>query len=206
MVDWWTVATSILLLRHAQSTWNEDGRWQGWADPPLSRLGEAAARAAATDAVLEALDGAAASDLQRAARTAELLGVGRAWAPLRRYRGLRERGAGRWTGMTRAEIEAAWPGALTPPVAAIVGGEAPAAVAARAVATLHRIAADWPGGQVLAVTHGALIRLVEGHLGTASTVLPNLAGRWVHVDAGTLVLGDRVAPLGASTPAGAGGG
>ena len=71
---------------------------------------------------------------------------------------------------------------------------------ARAVATLHRIAADWPGGRVLAVTHGALIRLVEGHLGSASTVLPNLAGRWVVVDAGTLVLGDRVEPLGAQAP------
>ena len=194
------MATSILLLRHAQSTWNEEGRWQGWADPPLSAQGEAAARAATDAAALEDLDGTTASDLQRASRTAELLAGARAWAPPRRYRGLRERGAGRWTGLTRSEIEAAWPGALTPPVAAIVGGEAPAAVTARAVATLHRIAADWPGGRVLAVTHGALIRLVEGHLGSASTVLPNLAGRWVVVDAGTLVLGDRVEPLGAPAP------
>ncbi len=30
----------LLLIRHAQSVWNEAGRWQGWADPPLSALGE----------------------------------------------------------------------------------------------------------------------------------------------------------------------
>ncbi|MGI8753714.1 MAG: histidine phosphatase family protein [Acidimicrobiales bacterium] len=29
----------ILLVRHAQSEWNALGRWQGWADPPLSPLG-----------------------------------------------------------------------------------------------------------------------------------------------------------------------
>ena len=29
----------ILLVRHGQSVWNADGRWQGQADPPLSDLG-----------------------------------------------------------------------------------------------------------------------------------------------------------------------
>jgi 2,3-bisphosphoglycerate-dependent phosphoglycerate mutase len=198
------VVTSILLLRHAQSTWNEAGRWQGWADPPLSGEGESVARAAAGHEALAGIEAAAASDLQRAARTAELLRGTRPWPPVRRYRGLRERGAGHWTALTRAQIEKGWPGALTPPVAAIVGGEAPAAVTARAVATLHRIAAEWPRRRVLAVTHGALIRLVEAHLGEASTVLPNLAGRWVEVDGGVLSLGERVGPLGAAVPTGNG--
>jgi broad specificity phosphatase PhoE len=192
VIDWLAVVTSILLLRHAQSTWNEAGRWQGWADPPLSPNGETAARAAGAHALFDDLDAATASDHQRAVRTAELLRQDRVWPPVRRYRGLRERGAGDWTGLTRAEIEATWPGALTPPVATIVGGEAPAAVTARALATLHRIAAEWPGGRVLAVTHGALIRLVETHLGAAPPVSPNLAGRWVDIDGATLSLGERV--------------
>jgi broad specificity phosphatase PhoE len=192
VVDWLAVVTSILLLRHAQSTWNEAGRWQGWADPPLSPNGEAAARAAGAHALFDDLDATVASDLHRAVRTAELLRHDRAWPPVRRYRGLRERGAGDWTGLTRAEIEATWPGALTPPVATIVGGEAPAAVTARAVATLHRIAAEWPDRRVVAVTHGALIRLVETHLGDPSPVSPNLSGRWVFVDGAALSLGGRV--------------
>ncbi len=194
MVDWAAVATSILLLRHAKSTWNEEGRWQGWADPPLSPRGVEAASAAAASPVLREISAAAASDLQRAVRTAELLGEGRGWPPVERYRGVRERGAGPWTGLTREEIEAGWPGALTPPVV-VVGGEPPAAVTARAVATLHRIAARWPGQQVLAVTHGGVIRLVEAHLGAAPAPVPNLAGRWVHVERAALALGDPVDSL-----------
>src|SRR4051812_40351680 len=40
-------STRIALVRHGQSTWNAEGRWQGQADPPLSPLGEAQAAAAA---------------------------------------------------------------------------------------------------------------------------------------------------------------
>ena len=149
MVDWGPVATSILLLRHAQSVWNAQGRWQGWADPPLSPGGERAARGAAAHGALDGIDATASSDLQRAARTAELL----------------------------------------------AGGEAPAAVTARAVAALHRIAEEWPEGRVLAVTHGALIRLVEAHTGAEPVPVPNLAGRWVDVDGDGVRLGARVDAL-----------
>src|SRR5439155_5531900 len=31
--------TRLLLVRHGESEWNAVGRWQGWADPPLSDLG-----------------------------------------------------------------------------------------------------------------------------------------------------------------------
>ena len=42
------MARSLLLLRHGQSTWNDEGRWQGQADPPLSALGSAQASEAAS--------------------------------------------------------------------------------------------------------------------------------------------------------------
>jgi broad specificity phosphatase PhoE len=200
VVDWAPVATSILLLRHAQSVWNAQGRWQGWADPPLSPAGERAAGAAADHGALDAIHASAASDLQRAARTAELLAGGRPWPPVRRYRGLRERGAGHWTGLTRPQIEERWPGALGPPLAAIAGGESPEAVTARAVAALHRIAGEWPDGCVLAVTHGALIRLVEQHTGAEPAPVPNLGGRWIDVEGNRLRLGERVEPLAPASP------
>ena len=49
--------TRILLVRHGESTWNADGRWQGQADPPLSDLGrsqaaEAAAKVGTVDAIV----------------------------------------------------------------------------------------------------------------------------------------------------------
>ncbi|HEY2429186.1 MAG TPA: histidine phosphatase family protein, partial [Acidimicrobiales bacterium] len=138
------MATRILLLRHAQSEWNAAGRWQGWADPPLSPEGESAVAAAAGSPCFDGVDAAVASDLQRARRTAEVLAARRAWPAVRTFRGLRERGAGQWTGLTRTAIERGWPGALEHPVARIPGGESPAAVTARAVATLFRIAEGWP--------------------------------------------------------------
>jgi probable phosphoglycerate mutase len=150
--------------------------------------------AAAAAAAFDGVDLAVSSDLRRARHTAVLLATGRAWPPVRTFRGLRERGAGQWTGLTRPAIEEGWPGALEQPVAAIPGGESPAAVTARAVATLHRIAEAWPGATVVAVTHGALIRLVEQHAGGAPIPVANLAGRWVGVDHGRIRLGDPDGP------------
>jgi len=186
------VATRVLLLRHAQSTWNAEGRWQGWADPPLSEPGELAARAAAEDPVLDAVDAVVSSDLQRATATAQLLAGDRPWPTLQSFRGLRERGAGAWTGLTRSEIEERWPGSLVGRMAVIPGGESAAAVTARGVATLHRVAATWPDQNVLAVSHGALIRLVEHHAGAEPVPVVNLGGRWVEIDGGRITLGSPV--------------
>src|SRR5213078_4235821 len=63
--------TSLLLVRHGQSEWNADGRWQGQADPPLSALGEQQAVAATNR--LDGVHAVWASDLVRARRTAELM-------------------------------------------------------------------------------------------------------------------------------------
>ena len=38
--------TRLFLVRHGESIWNAEGRWQGQADPPLSSLGERQAEAA----------------------------------------------------------------------------------------------------------------------------------------------------------------
>lgn len=68
---------AFLLIRHAQSTWNAGGRWQGQADPPLSESGEAsAARAAERLACGPPFDLVITSDLTRARRTGEILAAG----------------------------------------------------------------------------------------------------------------------------------
>lgn len=187
------VVTRILLLRHAQSTWNAEGRWQGWADPPLSDAGErdaAAARLPGADSATAIV----ASDLRRARRTAEVMAPNHGWAAVRLCAGLRERGVGAWTGLTRDEIERRWPGQLHAVPAAIVGGESPAAVIARALASLQRIADRWPGRSVVAVTHGGVNRAVERHAGAEPAPLANLEGRWVEVSAAGVTLGPRARP------------
>ena len=56
--------SGLLLVRHGQSTWNADGRWQGQEDPPLSTVGVRQAHDAAR--TLGTFDLVAASPLERA--------------------------------------------------------------------------------------------------------------------------------------------
>ena len=192
-------ATDVLLLRHAQSTWNAEGRWQGRADPPLSEAGELDSRQLAESIGLGAwpelagVDAVVSSDLAQARRTDEIIAAHLALGPVELFAGLRERDVGEFTGRTRAEIEARWPGLLASVPLEPPGGESRPAVLSRAVATLHRIAARHRGGRVVAVTHGALIRAVEAHVGETGQGPPrNLTGRWVHIE-GTRLRGGKPA-------------
>jgi broad specificity phosphatase PhoE len=181
--------TRVLLVRHGQSEWNASGRWQGQADPPLTDLGRAQAFEAAR--ALGALDAVWASDLERAAETAvivsESLGVG----PVVVDADLRERHAGEWSGLTRDEIEERYPGYLAdgarPP-----GWEPDPALLERALRVVHRIGRELPGGDVVAITHGGLIYVLEQHLGAEFARIANLEGRWVVANGDSLRLGDRL--------------
>jgi probable phosphoglycerate mutase len=180
--------TRLLLVRHGQSTWNADGRWQGQADPPLSELGErqaadAAARVGMVDAVY-------ASDLERASRTAAII-ASRLGTDVLVDPRLRERHAGPWEGHTRTEIEAGWPGMLASG-ARPEGYEGDVQVLARALVSLREIAGLHEGGDVLVVTHGGVVRTLEQHLGAGDGLLPNLGGRWIGWGADGPVLGDRI--------------
>jgi probable phosphoglycerate mutase len=192
--------TRLLLVRHGQSAWNASGRWQGWADPPLTELGRQQAWAAASR--IGTVDAIVASDLDRAVATAmvisEAIGVG----PVVIEPGLRERDVGEWTGLTRAEIAERWPDAfaavapgrgaaspLAPP-----GGEPVSVVVERVTAALHRVA-ELVGlsAEAVLITHGGVIRSVEHHLGAAPEPIPNLGARWVDVGAdGEMALGERL--------------
>jgi broad specificity phosphatase PhoE len=192
-------ATRVLLVRHGQSEWNAVGRWQGQADPPLSDIGRRQARSAAQ--AVGALDAVFASDLQRAAETAAIIAAELGVGPVVVEPDLRERDAGEWSGLTRAEIEERYPGYLTPAPSFAPGQarrppgwEPDDSVRDRALRALARIGAAVDGGDVLAVTHGGLIYVIEGHLGHEGPIhrLANGAGRWVVVDGGHLTLGERV--------------
>lgn len=184
------VATRILLVRHGQSEWNAAGRWQGQADAPLSDRGRLQAREASR--TVGAVDAVWASDLRRAVETATIIADGIGVGPVVVDPDLRERDAGEFSGLTRAEIEERFPGYLAarrrPP-----GWEPDEHLLARARRALHRIAEAVPGGDVLVVTHGGLVYTVEEHLGADHARLANAEGRWLAVVAGgPMHLGDRV--------------
>ena len=196
--------TRVLLVRHGQSEWNADGRWQGQADPPLTDLGRQQAFHAARN--LGVVDAIVASDLQRASETAMIISGSLGVGPVVLDPGLRERDAGEWSGLTRAEIERDWPGYLDPPPTNGAATDPEAGrrrppswepddhVLARALAALAGIPALAPDGEVIAVTHGGLIYVLEGELGAPFERLANLGARWIEIGpGGALVrLGERV--------------
>jgi broad specificity phosphatase PhoE len=180
----------LLFVRHGQSTWNAEGRWQGQADPPLSDLGRWQAALAAER--LGAFDAIVASPLERAHDTAhiiaELLGAG----PVVVDHDLMERHAGEWAGLTRAEIDERWPGYLDDGRRP-TGYEQDEAVLERVLGAVTRIGEAVPAGDVLVVTHGGVIYALERLLDAAFERIGNLSGRWFgHGHAGELHLGDRV--------------
>jgi probable phosphoglycerate mutase len=187
--------TRLLLARHGQSIWNADGRWQGQADPPLSELGERQAADAVAvltrpGSPLPSIDRVWASPLQRAHRTASIIAAGLGLDVSTEAR-LQEVDAGEWSGKTRAEIEAEWPGYLEarrrPP-----GFESHESLAGRALAAIETITtAAGPGRVVLVVTHGGVIGAVERHLGAPWERTPNLGGREVLAGPGGLELAER---------------
>ena len=184
-----TGATTILLLRHAESTWNREGRWQGWADPPLTTAGAAAA-ATWTMSVSRPLNAVVSSDLLRARHTARLIAARLSVGLEAESAAFREQDQGEWTGLTRSEIKDRWPVQLKQRPRHPVGGETEAAVLARAQRALRELAHGYPGGTVLVITHSRLIRVLDLDLGGDGRAIAHLEGRWIVLREGALTLSD----------------
>jgi broad specificity phosphatase PhoE len=153
---------TIVLVRHGESTFIEEGRFQGQAETPLSSLGRRQAQRAAerlahpgaspalpipTGPPLEIVH----SPLGRAAETAGAVATAMAAdgafgrdIPLRPDPGLLEIGQGEWEGLHHAEIEARWAEVLAtwrrrPLEAWAPGGESIPVVAARVRLSLEAL-------------------------------------------------------------------
>jgi broad specificity phosphatase PhoE len=66
-------ATTLFLVRHGQSEWNRDGRFQGQGDSPLTALGHAQVCRVAQRLQSEPVAALYSSDLGRAWQTAEII-------------------------------------------------------------------------------------------------------------------------------------
>jgi len=182
---------TLVLVRHGETAWNRDGRFQGHHDIPLSELGRAQARAlrarleVAAHAHLfdDAHTAVVSSDLRRAHETAEIA-FGGAGRTLHVRRELREFCYGVFEGLTRREIDDRFPGAMAAwlhgdAAFAIDGGESRAGVHARAHAAVRAFLAEVPQRHVVVVGHGGVMRQLlsacfgergeHGNLGFANT-------------------------------------
>jgi len=199
--EWLTRGVArALLLRHAQSVWNAERRWQGLADFGLSPEGEAQAAAAGRALADAGIVTVVSSPLGRARRTAELIAVALGLDPsgIATDDDLRERDVGDWSGLTTDEIEERWPGQIDawregrldqPP-----SGEGE--IRPRVMAAVGRvISAHRLDGNLLIVTHGGVISAVERALGVEPCRARNCCGRWIRSDGGVLVAEDPIVLL-----------
>jgi 2,3-bisphosphoglycerate-dependent phosphoglycerate mutase len=158
--------TTLLLVRHAETAWNREGRFQGHADPPLSPAGRRQAQALAEELETRRPAAVYASDLRRASETEEIV-ASRLDLPLRLDPGLREVDIGEWSGLTWPEITARFPEGVERHSARGHGwehGESHEEMAERVIASLRGIAERHRGDRVLVVVHGGTMRALAAHI------------------------------------------
>lgn len=155
------LTTEIWLVRHGQTDWNLQGRYQGNTDLPLNATGLAQALEMAEIVEGERLLAIYSSDLQRALITAQA--VATRWnLPIYRDARLREVRLGEWEGLLFSEIQDRYASnwaerEANPLYARPIGGESVYDLAARAWPVVDEIAARHSPGPVLIVAHGLVL-------------------------------------------------
>jgi len=164
--------TELLLVRHGETDWNRDQRFQGHADPPLNETGREQARTVANELAADRIDAIYTSDLARARETAELIAE-RAGVPFVLEPQLREVDVGEWQGLTRAELAQRFPEGMRDWHERGHGwerGETYEQLTERVLAALERIVGRHPGERVVVVGHGGTIRAIRAHVEGATVV------------------------------------
>jgi broad specificity phosphatase PhoE len=158
--------TELLLVRHGETDWNAERRFQGHADPPLNDIGRRQARELADELAGERIDAVYTSDLARARETAAILAE-RGGIPVVALPELREIDVGEWQGLTWPEIEERYPEGVRAWHETGNGwqqGETYDELGARILTVLRRIVAEHAGERVLVVGHGGTVRAIRAHL------------------------------------------
>ena len=155
--------TRLFLVRHGQSTWNQEHRIQGQLDPPLSDEGRRQARRLGQRLAGRHFVAAYASDLKRALQTAELIGEAIGIEPIP-LASLREIYLGGWEGLNTEEMAQRYPDAWAawaeePSWDVVPDGEGSRPFEARVSEAIDAILARHPQGDVLVVTHGGVIQV-----------------------------------------------
>ncbi|MBM3470498.1 MAG: histidine phosphatase family protein [Armatimonadetes bacterium] len=152
--------TTIYLIRHAETTWNAEGRLQGTLDAPLSERGQEQVRRLIEALRAVPLAAVYSSPLGRAHATADPIAAAHA-VPLRTVAELREMAQGEWEGRLISEVRDGdgrpIQARVDSPVESVFpGGETMEHVQTRAVAALRMLAERHPGEVIAVVAHGGV--------------------------------------------------
>jgi len=152
----------LLFVRHGESTWNVEGRFQGRQDPPLSPLGEMQARAVAERLAREGHMRSIISSPQRRARATAQTIATRCKLEVVCDERLVEIAHGEWEGLLRAQVAQRWPDWLErwrdePQSVQFPGGESLSQVRTRFLSFIGD--ASGFGSPLIVCTHDVIIRL-----------------------------------------------
>ncbi len=157
--------TTLYLIRHGETPWNVEGRYQGQLDPPLNEQGHQQAQATANQLASLGFAAIYSSDLARAHQTAAALAE-KTGLPIQLDPRLREINQGQWEGILIDDIRARWPQEIRhweqdpwqhhPP-----GGERLEQMQARLFAAIDEIVARHPQDKVAVFTHKLPIALLK---------------------------------------------
>ena len=159
----------LILVRHGETSWNKQRRYQGQSDVPLNALGHRQAELAARRLADYDIDAIYASDLKRALETAEPIAVALGLAIKAEPR-LRELNFGILEGMGFDEAHAKHPDVINAWIEdydrAPEGGEGHTAFGERVRSFLEDLKRDHQGETVMLVAHGgSLAELIRQQLG-----------------------------------------
>ncbi len=190
--------TELILLRHGETDWNRELRFQGHVDVGLNAIGLEQAQRLARRLAGESVHHLYASDLMRARQTAQPVAAQLSLSPVSDP-ALREQNFGSVDGMSVDDIKAqhpqAWEGWLRfhedfcMPL-----GESTREFHARVMDAVYRVVAAHPGETLVVVTHGGVLDMIYrtarslGLNGPRQSDIPNAGFNRVRVREGGIDL------------------
>ncbi|MDF2636002.1 MAG: Phosphoglycerate mutase [Pelosinus sp.] len=156
--------TKVILVRHGETLWNLEMKYQGHCDIALTEKGIKQAELAAASLANESISAVYASDLCRAFATAESI-ANKHNLPVATIPELKEINFGQWEGLTYDKINNQWSDIMArlfthPDEIVIPGGETFKEVKERATIALSKLVKKHPNETIVVVSHGGTIRTI----------------------------------------------
>jgi probable phosphoglycerate mutase len=160
--------TELILIRHGETDWNRELRFQGQLDVPLNSVGQEQARRVAQRLAAEDIHHLVSSDLQRALQTATQVKQQHGNPDLPQLvgdTGLREQHFGLAEGLSVTEIKNKYPAEWEQWVRfeadyAFAGGESLRLFHARVMQAMQALARGYPEQTLAVVTHGGVLDMI----------------------------------------------
>lgn len=158
----------VYLIRHGETDWNTNGRWQGVLPIDLNDTGREQARRLASVLQHEEIEAIYTSDLSRAEETARIVGNMLGIIPSADVR-LRELDIGVFQGLTLDEIKQLYPqhyaAFMNEPITYVLPeGESRRILQARVIAAWNEYTSRSDVRRIVIVTHGGAVKMLLSSL------------------------------------------